>query len=87
MPHTDDFKRSVPRPVGLPQDGINEDWQSQSEPHLIQRTAKMAALQLFVVPPGPAHQFASAIRADVFHFLRTILTKSAFVRTDVSFVA
>ena len=40
MPHTDDFNRSVPRPVGLPQGGKNEDWQSKSEPHLIQRAAK-----------------------------------------------
>ena len=35
MPHSDDFNRSVPKPAGLPQEGINEDWQATSEPHLI----------------------------------------------------
>ena len=85
MPHTDDFNRSVPRPVGLSQEGINEDWQSKSEPHLIQRAAKMAALQLFVFPPRSAHQFAPAIRTSAFHFFRAIFAEGAFVRTDVSF--
>jgi ribosome-associated toxin RatA of RatAB toxin-antitoxin module len=36
--------------------------------------------------PWPGHQFASTIRTDAFHFVRTIFAKGAFVRTDVSFV-
>src|SRR6266704_3583684 len=47
----------------------------------------MVALQLFVFPPRPADQFAAAIRTNAFHLFRTILTKRAFVRTDVSFAA
>ena len=47
----------------------------------------MAALQLFVVSPRPADQFAAAIRTNAFHLFRTILAKGAFVRTDVSFAA
>src|SRR5438128_8391703 len=39
------------------------------------------------LPPRSAHQFAPAIRTNAFHFFRTIFTKGAFVRTDVSYAA
>lgn len=37
------------------------------------------------LPPRSAHQFATAVRANVFHFLRTMCAKGAFVRANVSF--
>jgi ribosome-associated toxin RatA of RatAB toxin-antitoxin module len=47
----------------------------------------MHHLWFLLLPPRPGHQLAFAIRANPFHFLRTIRAKSAFVRTDVSFAA
>jgi ribosome-associated toxin RatA of RatAB toxin-antitoxin module len=60
----------------------------------MQRSAGFDALRIHrfdlsgpAFPAGPAHQFASAIRTNAFHFVRTIFAKDAFVGTNVSFAA
>jgi hypothetical protein len=46
-----------------------------------------SGLQFRDLPPWPAHEFATAIRANALHLFRAIFAKSAFVRANVRFVA